>query len=113
MGLIKGIPVKLYVKTKTGVDDFNHDVYEMVPVTVQNVLVALPESGEVLESTNLSGREIAFTLGIPKGDRHDWIDTDVEFFGERFHTVGDVMMGIEAMVPLDWHKKIRVVRTNG
>ena len=34
----------------------------------------------------------------------------VEFFGQRFRTYGDVTEGIEAMIPLQWNKKVKVER---
>lgn len=37
--LIKGIPVTLYERTKTGEDAFHEPVYAETPVTVENVLI--------------------------------------------------------------------------
>ena len=39
-----------------------------------------------------------------------WHDVTVEFFGQRFRTYGDVTEGIEAMIPLQWNKKVKVER---
>lgn len=113
MGMIKGIAVTIYQKTDAGKDAFNRAIISETPVVVQNVLVGLPTESEILESTNLTGRRADFTLGIPKGDTHDWVDIDVDIFGERFHTVGAVVRGLEEMVPLAWHKKVMVTRVNG
>jgi len=111
--LIKGIPVTLYVKASKGRDAFNRETFEETPVVVGNVLVGQPTEEDILESTNLTGRRADYVLGIPKGDAHDWIDVDVEFFGKRFHTIGEEIQGIEAMIPLDWNRKVRCVRING
>ena len=70
------------------------------PETVHDVLIGEPANG---------GRE--FTLGIPKGDGHDWLDKRVTFFGRDFCTVGCPDEGIEANIPLRWHKKVRVRMT--
>jgi hypothetical protein len=34
----------------------------------------------------------------------------VEFFGEKFRTIGAPTQGIEDMIPLSWNKKVKVVR---
>lgn len=111
--MIKGIPVKIYKKVQTGTDDFNRPIITTVAEIVQNVLVGQPTQEELGDSTNMTGRQADYILGIPKGDKHDWTDIDVEFFGKVFHTVGEEIQGIEAMIPLDWNKKVRVVRNNG
>lgn len=113
MALIKGITILLYEKEKTGTDDFNRDIYTGSPVEVENVLVAPLSETEILDTMNLTGRRAVYQLGIPKGDEHNWTDKKVEFFGETWHTIGDVQQGIEAMIPLEWNKKVRVEKFNG
>ena len=49
-------------------------------------------------------------MAIPKGDAHDWEDTVVEFFGEKWRTFGFQVEGIEDMIPLYWNKTIKVER---
>ena len=68
--------------------------------TVHDVLIGEPLNG---------GRE--FTLGIPKGDIHDWLDRRVSFFGRDFCTTGFPEEGIEANIPLRWHKRVHVRMT--
>lgn len=108
--MIKGIPITLYVKTETGTDGFGVPTYTTEAVTVDNVLVAPVTADDIVNDFTLSGRKAVYQLGIPKGDDHDWEDVDVEFFGERFHTYGPVIKGIEAMVPLQWNGKVYVER---
>lgn len=67
-----------------------------LPETVSNVLIGEPSP---------DGR--SFTLGIPKGDSHIWTDRKLSFFGRTFRTVGLPAEGIEANIPLCWHKKVR------
>jgi hypothetical protein len=106
--MIKGITIQLYEKTETGRDAFNRPVYEEKAVDVDNVLVAQPTDQEVLDTVNLTGRKLAYVLGIPKGDQHEWTDCKVGFFNNTFRVIGAPIMGIEEMVPLSWHKKVRV-----
>jgi hypothetical protein len=80
MQLIKGTSIILYTGNETE--------------TVENVLIGEPNAG-------------GYTLGIPKGDAHDWTDRKIGFFGELWRTVGTPIQGIEANIPLCWHKKIR------
>ncbi len=108
--MIKGISVTLYERTETGVDAFNRPIYEETETVVENVLVAPSQEQEVLDTLNLTGRKAVYTLGIPKGDTHNWEDRDVEFFGERWHTIGMPISGIEDMIPLSWNTKVRVER---
>lgn len=107
---IKGIPVKLSVKTQTGIDDFNRPTYEVSQEVVENVLVGEPSAEDVVNELNLSGKRIAYTLAIPKGDTHVWEDTEVEFFGRKFRTIGLPIEGIEENLPLSWNKKVKVER---
>mgnify|MGYP007133759699 FL=1 len=112
MARIKGISVTLQKKTLTGHDAFNNPVYSYAPVTVDNVLVAEPSSDDVTSALSLYGKKISYTLGIPKGDTNDWMDTEVSWTDAAGNTVkcrtfGFPVMGIEANVPGPWHKKIK------
>lgn len=108
--MIKGISVKLKVQTQTGVDGFGRPTYEDNWELVDNVLVGEPSSDDVISELNLSGKRIAYVLAIPKGDTHTWEDTEVEFWGMTFKTVGIPTQGIEENLPLSWNKKVKVER---
>ena len=106
---MKGIQIILYDRTQVGTDEFNCPVYVESPVTVDNVLVGLPTANEQIDAMDLYGRKAVYTLGLPKGDSHDWeAGKHVEFFGQRWEIFGDVVQGIEALVPTPWHKKVMV-----
>jgi len=107
---MRGVTVTLFEKTQTGVDGLNNPVYSVRPVQVENVLVGEPTTDDITSSISLYGKQIRYMLGLPKGDAHVWTNTEVEIFGERFRTFGDVVQGIEANVPTPWHKKVRVER---
>ena len=108
--MIKGISVKLSVKTQTGIDDFNRPTYEVSQEVVENVLVGEPSAEDVVNEINLSGKRIAYVLAIPKGDTHTWENTEVEFWGMTFKTVGIPTQGIDDNIPLQWNKKVKVER---
>ena len=108
--LIKGADVVLHIKTQDGTDAFNNPIYKETTETVHNVLIGLPETEEVKSSIDLYGKRIEYILGIPKGDKHNWEDTTVEFFGNTYQTFGHTIEGIETNIPLAWHKKVRVER---
>lgn len=110
MGLIKGITIKLYEKTQTGTDGFNHPIYKETPVDIENVLVAPASTDDILAQNNLSGKETVYSLAIPKGDTHDWENRTVEFFGKKWETIGAPLEGIEKLIPLGWNKKVTVKR---
>lgn len=110
MGRLRGIAVVLYTKTKVGEDEFGAPVYEELPEVVNDVLVGEPEGSDVTDTLNLTGKRLAYTLAIPKGDNHEWRDRKVEFFGRKFRTFGEPVEGIEGMIPLQWNKKVKVER---
>lgn len=108
--MLKGIDVVLYQKKQAGTDAFNAPIYEEVAETVSNVLIGEPSTADVVNEKQLYGKELAYTLGIPKGDAHNWSNARVEFFGQAFRTYGAVTQGIEAMIPLSWNKKVKCER---
>lgn len=108
--MIQGMPITLWNKTQTGVDGFGNPVYTWDSKTVDNVLVGQPTAEERTNELNLTGRMIAYTLGIPKGNEDEWENQIVEFFGHRFRTFGIPEQGIEANIPLSWHKKVKCER---
>lgn len=110
MGRIKGITVTLIDKVKTGQDDFGHSVFEDREIEVENVLVTPTTTDDRVNQLNLTGKVADYTLGIPKGDNHDWEDKEVLFFGQRWRTFGIPTEGIESLIPLDWNKKVTVER---
>lgn len=108
MAMIKGITVKLAVRTQVGVDSFNNPIYEDNYIDVDNVLVGEPGTNDIVDTLNLYGKRLAYTLAIPKGDTNDWTDTFVQFFGQTFRTFGLPIEGIEENIPLSWNKKVKV-----
>ncbi len=108
MGKIRGMTVILYSRTQVGTDPFGCSVYEESAEAVDNVLVGEPATDDIVNTLDLTGKRLAYTLGIPKGDTHEWEDKTVEFFGRRFRTFGAVVQSIEANVPLSWDKKVMV-----
>ena len=108
--MLHGIDVVLYEKHQTGEDAFHAPVYEVTHVTVHNVLVGAPDTAAIVNELTLTGRRLAYTLALPKGDAHDWHNVTVEFFGQKFRTYGDVVQGMESLVPLAWNKQVKVER---
>lgn len=107
---IKGIPVILCSKIQVGEDRIKNPVYEYEEETIENVLVAPVSSTEVLDTLNLTGRKIVYTLAIPKSDTHTWEGQLVKFFGETWRVVGIPERGIDALIPGDWNQKVQVER---
>ena len=88
MGSIKGITVTLYEQTQTGTDAFNDPRYTETAINVDNVLVYPSTQTEILETVNLYGRKAVYTLGIPKGDTHNWENRRIDFFGQSIYRNG-------------------------
>ena len=109
--MIKGMTIKLAVKTPTGESDpFGAPIYTESLVDVDDVLVGQPTSEDYATTLQLTGKHTAFVLGIPKGDTHNWVDTYVEFWGKRFRTIGIPQTGIQDNIPLRWGQNIKVER---
>lgn len=110
MALIKGIPVILYGKAQTGVDAFNHPVFVEYPITVSNVLICPVSAETVAEGIQMYGKRAVYELCIPRKNTNVWEDRTVEFFGKKWRTFGPALEWIEANIPLDWNRKIKVER---
>ena len=110
MGKIHGIQITLIDKQVVSVDPFGSPVVKDVEITIENVIVAPATTDDVTNQMSLTGKKISYTLGIPKGDTHDWENKEVRFFGKRWKTVGLPLEGIESMMPLEWNKKVMVER---
>ena len=106
--MIKGITIALLEREQVGVDGFNKPIYQYSKNYIPNVLVAPASSEDVTTSIDLTGKRAEYTLAIPKGDSNNWKDRIVEFFGHQWRTLGFPIEGIEANIPLDWHKKVMV-----
>ena len=104
---LRGITVTLITRTATK-DAFNYPTWTETREEVGNVLVGEPTQSELATSADTKEARLQYTLAIPKGDNHNWQDAIVEFWGKRFRQYGQVVQGIEAMIPLDWNKKITV-----
>lgn len=110
MGRLHGVTITLFERTQSGTDPFNRPVYTEAAVPVENVLIGEPSTQDIVDVLNLTGKKLAYTLAIPKGDAHEWTNRTVEFFGERFRTIGEPTQGIEALIPLEWNRKVKVER---
>ena len=112
MTRIRGQKIILIDKVASGTDPFGKTLYEDVEIEVDNVIIA-PIShvtNEIITQLNLEGRRAVYTLGIPKGDTHDWENKEVRFFGQRWQTFGIPVEGMEDLIPLEWNKKVMVER---
>lgn len=105
-----GIDVTLHVKSSGGINELGEEILIDSTKIVNNVIVAPLSSEDIINEFTLSGKKIAYQLGIPKGNNDNWINTEVEFFGQTFRTIGIPEEGIEDLIPLSWNKKIKVER---
>ena len=110
MGKIHGIQITLIDKQVVSTDPFGSPVVKDVEILVDNVLVSPATTEDVTSQMSLTGKKISYTIGIPKGDTNDWEEKEVRFFGKKWKTVGIPLEGIEAMIPLEWNKKVMVER---
>lgn len=107
---MKGTTIQLSVKTTTSTDDFGAPIYTEELVDIPDCLVGQPSADDAATTLALYGKKAAYTIGIPKGDTHDWVDTEVIIWGERFRTIGYPETGIQENIPLRWGQNIKVER---
>ena len=113
---MRGVTVKLKVKTETGTDSLGMPTYSEDWVSVNDVLVGEPSSVDVENNLTLYGKRTQYTLAIPKGDTHYWEDTEVELpapWGITMATIGQSTIGIEANVPTRWNRKVHLESSTG
>ena len=111
--MIQGIKIKLLQKVISGYDWANQPIYTTEWVDVDNVLIGEPYTDDVTQIMELYGKKLAYVMAIPKGDDHEWENTQVELpgpFSGIYNTVGVPTAGIEANIPLKWNKKVRIER---
>ena len=107
---MKGTTVYLVLKEIVGYDGFGEPIYDESLEPVDDVLVGSPSTDDVTDTINLYGKKIAYVMGIPKGDTHDWTDAVVEIWGERYRTIGYPTTGIQENIPLRWGQNVKVER---
>ena len=108
--MIQGISIILTERTQTGVNEINEPIYEETEVTVDNVLVGSPKTDEIADALKLYGKQLAYTLYLPKSDSHNWENATVTFYGRTFRTFGLPMTLIEENIPeaVSWNTRIQV-----
>jgi len=107
---MKGEKVILKEKSQSGTDPFGRPIYTEEDVEVDNVIIGSPTFDAATAELELTGKKIAYTLGIPKGDTHDWMDSIVVIRGKMFKTYGYPLTQTEANVPGKWNTQVKVER---
>lgn len=107
---IHGIRVTLINEVIAGYDSLGNAIYTETETPVDNVLIAPTGTQEVIDNLSLYGKKSVYQIAIPKGDTHTWVDQKVRFFGQTWRVFGDVVEGIEDMIPLGWNAKYNVER---
>ena len=108
--MIKGEKVILIEKKITGLDLFGKEIYSEEEIEIDNVIIGSPTFDQSTESMQLEGKKLAFTLGIPKCDKHDWKDKVIIIRGMRFKSYGFPLVQTSANVPGKWNTQVKVER---
>ena len=110
---MKTITVQLVIKTEDGTDPFGAPIETEEIIDVPGCLVGQPSTDDIASTMEMYGKQIAYVVGVPKGDNNVWTDTDVIIWGERFRTIGFPETGIQENIPLSWGKNVKVERYGG
>lgn len=105
---IKGQTIRLHTKEQIGEDGFGAPLFNDSVVEVENVLISPTTDEDIVSEMQMYGKHSVYTLSIPKGDTHNWDDTEVEFFGKTWRTFTTSKMYQEELVPLSWNRKVKV-----
>ena len=107
---IKGTTIQYVNKTLIGYDPLNAPIYSEELEDVADVLVGQPTTDDISTAISQYGKKIEYVLGIPKGDTHDWADSEMIIWGARYRSVGYPMTGEAANIPLRWGQNVKVER---
>ncbi len=107
---MKGTTVQLVVATSTSTDPYGAPIETETLVNVSDVLVGQPTTDDITSTVEMYGKKVDYTLGIPKGDTHNWVDTYVYIWGDKYRTIGYPVTGEQANIPLRWGKNVKVER---
>lgn len=107
---MKTVTVQLVVKTSSTTDPFGAPIETEELIDVPGCLVGQPTSDDISQTLEMYGKHIAYVIGVPKGDTHTWVDTEVIIWGERFRTIGFPQTGIQENIPLKWGQNVKVER---
>ena len=105
---MKTTTVQLAVKTEGAPDPFGMLTETEQLIDVPGCLVGQPSTDDIAQTMEMYGKKIAYVVGVPKGDEHSWVDTDVIIWGERFRTIGYPETGIQGNIPLKWGQNVKV-----
>lgn len=108
--MIKGETVILLEETVVDTDPFGKAITTTTQTEVKNVVVGSPSTEAVTQDLDLEGKHLAFILGIPKGDSHDWKDKTILIRGIKFKSYGFPLTQTEANVPGMWNTQVKVER---
>lgn len=106
--MIKGETVVLIEKTEMGKNLIGEPIVVSQEAEVENVLVGTPSTDAAIEDLNIYGKRIAYVLGIPKGDTHNWKDAEIIIKGQRFRSYGFPLTQTEENVPGPWNTQVKV-----
>lgn len=107
---MKTTTVQLAVKTEGAPDPFGMPTETEELIDIPGCLVGQPSTDDIAQTMEMYGKKIAYVVGVPKGDEHSWVDTDVIIWGERFRTIGYPETGIQGNIPLKWGQNVKVER---
>ena len=114
--MIRGETVLVKHRLKSDTEDSQGNSapsHEKLGTAVEDVLVAPGATSDIVDSIRPDGKQIAFTLYLPKGYEHDLTSALIYVRGERFAVVGSPRPWCPDMTPGRWNLVVGVVKTDG
>lgn len=112
--MIVGETVVVERHVETGRDGGNNPIFEWVPETVEDVLVAPGPRNDVEEANRPHGVEVRFNLHFPKGYPATLRGARITVRGQKpLDVIGDPQHFTEANTPGRWSMPCEIGRTDG
>ncbi|MGO3147087.1 MAG: hypothetical protein ACTIJ6_05340 [Leucobacter sp.] len=112
--MIRGETVVVEQELRTGTAPGNTPIYEWVPETVDDVLVAPGAREDVVDSNRPEGVRVAWTLHFPKTFNASLRGARISVRGEEARSViGDPKPYTLANTPTRWHMPVELEAVDG
>lgn len=113
--MIRGIPVTVTRKIKTGVDRLNNATFATSTETVDDVLVS-PGATDDLEASRPEGVTVAYTLQFPKTYQAPLEGCEITLpapWGGTYRVIGDPRPYMHDNTPTRWDRPVEVEAAHG
>lgn len=118
--MLRGIPMTVWRKSKTGVDEMGEDTYVWISEIVENVLYGPTKSdrltgisGRLPGGTRPQGTDDTITAHFPKTYTESLAGCQLEAYGRRWDVLGDPSAHLDHLVRGKWNRTVAARKVDG